>query len=596
MIWILFDIVIRIILSLESIENFHWLAYISSTIHSIFVLSLCVFLQGLFANKHYKVIVSVLFSTLLTIILISNFFNFIYFKTYIGVTQLSFVLKDLSFLKDYIITYFDWRVYIIFFGLIALQFYIFQKDSGDNLKTKTKTKFGFLLISGLIISSNLAKINDSGKIIMPMSKIYNGLRLVNQYLNSNGLSIPSRNFALKPISHPLSSTNTVILFIHESWGGHSIFYSPDKINGMPKLKKFLEQRPQWINFENFFANSSATDVSMPSILSGLSPIRSKHDFHNYPILSNLAKNAGFETWYISSQKLSFANLRDYLSLSNFDYIAGQEDFKSPIVNDLGSDDIFVANQLAQKISATEKNKKLFILINTNALHAPFQQKSNYLNEKWISNDSLRKALQILDFSIAKVLTSLDQTGRLDDSFIMMTGDHGELAYNKRIHKEPRIVNFYDEILKVPALLIAPNSLEPQLQQNLQNNKYTNLQNLDIFPTFAHIFGYCSLNEMSFCNQYEGISLFGTSNKIRQIIALNTNEFRRSEYEGFAIIQEDKRLVFSNVNNKVGLYDMSSDKKQTKNIWNNLSESEQKEWIETISSQSRLFEIYSKYSN
>ena len=72
------------------------------------------------------------------------------------------------------------------------------------------------------------------------------------------------------------------------------------LGSSPRSFKPKWTRNSFVVFHHAFSNSSATDVSMPSILTGVAPFESGHKLHEMPFLWDWGHAAGMRTWALSS--------------------------------------------------------------------------------------------------------------------------------------------------------------------------------------------------------------------------------------------------------------------------------------------------------
>jgi len=110
---------------------------------------------------------------------------------------------------------------------------------------------------------------------------------------------------------------------------------------------------------------------------------------------------------------------------------------------------------------------------------------------------------------------------------------------------PRIASFSDEIIRVPSFILLPTKYADRIGRKDGSviHKFTkNIQNLDIAPTIAAALGYENPN-------LRGANLlpvlFGQSNLVadRQIVTLNTNEWRQWTPHGFSMIVDQNQLIY-----------------------------------------------------
>jgi arylsulfatase len=95
-------------------------------------------------------------------------------------------------------------------------------------------------------------------------------------------------------------------------------------------------------------------------------------------------------------------------------------------------------------------------------------------------EGYRSEIKAVDRSIADLYAFLDQSGMLDNTYLFISADHGEEFYDHGKWGHGKSV--YPEVVKVPALLVAPAG-----KRSMRWVTET-VENIDILPTFADLAG------------------------------------------------------------------------------------------------------------
>lgn len=158
-------------------------------------------------------------------------------------------------------------------------------------------------------------------------------------------------------------------------------------------------------------------------------------------------------------------------------------------------------------------------------------------------------LQADDF-VKKIFTALSEKGYLQNSIVVITGDHGEALGERGEFGHSRGV-YTDQIL-TPILIYDPENVE------YSNMSYATL--VDIAPTIVDRLG------LPVPDSWEGVSLF--SEKFNRQLT-----YHQQQSEKFAIIhsKEGKRykLLYDSKTGKQELYELNSDLYETNNIIDSL---------------------------
>jgi len=152
--------------------------------------------------------------------------------------------------------------------------------------------------------------------------------------------------------------------------------------GTPKMSERHKRTPErFIPYLRAFTTATGTAMSLSSIYTGVSPAESYERKHKLPMLWDLAKSAGYHTAYVTSQRLHWAGLSDFLLNEPIDLKASAETLPAAVVSDTGVDDQVSLAEVKPPHPRDPPEKPLFIFYNTNALHAPFQDTSTLVDMK-----------------------------------------------------------------------------------------------------------------------------------------------------------------------------------------------------------------------
>ena len=345
---------------------------------------------------------------------------------------------------------------------------------------------------------------------------------------------------------------TLVLLINESLP--SQFESSDDPHRL-LFDKLLDEsgldRANWRLFSRAFTNSSATDISMPSIMTGADSAAGTDEVEALPFIYSVAKVRGYSTAFFTSQDYGWANLRNFFKSEDLDEFLSSEMTGQPSANLLGIDDVYVARRIADFVRAKGPSGRLFLVLNNNALHVPYQIES-MIHVPGYAKEAKTRAAFITEQFYDIIFKSLRDTGRLADSFIIVTSDHGEM-HPLRKRDLVRMDSHYDEVAKVPFAIYMPPSAPAALRQRLDANVNRTVANNDIAPTLAGMLGMA----LSAGHVYPGYDLFGAIPIGRVNVSVSNNEWRPWHLNAFGLQSGDDRLVF---HQKLGMtyFDVSKD--------------------------------------
>ena len=397
-----------------------------------------------------------------------------------------------------------------------------------------------------------------------------------------------------------SSTATpynVLFIVNESWDKDHLRLYDDGVDqpAMPRLHDWVRREQEAgraFVFEHAFTNSSASDVSFPSIFTGVASFARASDFHRAPLAWQWAEAAGMHSLLVTCQHWGWANFDDFLLSPPPDRHATAETLDLPLVNSIGVDEIAGAERFASMLrSESEPDRPLFAVYASNALHLPYQQKSPRLETQPSAPTRYRRALELLDIGLGRIFEALEETGRLERTFVVVTSDHGRPSSNRDL---PRLFSFYDSVVEIPFVIRVPEAYaadHPDAVDALRQNTRRNVANVDIIPTLADLLALDDVEDNhSIVASLRGHPLTRPVDPDRRIVAVNTNDLRRWGHEGFGIYWRNMRLVASTAEG-IGLYDVSDDPRQQRNLLEGSDRGREAPVFDLISDHWHLKRIY-----
>jgi|GEM_PF-1662735 len=420
-------------------------------------------------------------------------------------------------------------IFLIYMGVCVFLFYkvlTFFKVSKFNVKVSSLAILVFA-----IFKSNY--LDNSERIS------------IHNYNNQKNLYISNRSSALPLEKGQLVNPRT-ILFVMIETGAQ--FYTQADDGSKTKLSKMIVNKAgdlhNWYIFENAVTNSSASEVSIPSLFSGTAVEESIEKLHIMPRLPDMANVRGYEGTFFTSWQMQWANLDKFLlgnsSLKNSkqasDFMASP--INASLINDIGVDDAFAIEEAQNYIESEPHEKKLFITLGLNALHVPFQTMSKFEIPDHIKSRNAR-AVYLTALAHEKIFESLKKSGRYDDALIIIVGDHGE-AFDTGSKKLllSRMFNLDDQILKISFLVKLPFDAPQSLKNALRSNEDALVANIDIAPTFAALLGV-GLNKDLF---WKGYNLLQPVPDDRLSIAANVTEWRSHPMTALALVRRHEKMV------------------------------------------------------
>ncbi len=332
-------------------------------------------------------------------------------------------------------------------------------------------------------------------------------------------------------------------------------------------------------FTNAISASNWTYPSVISILSGLYP-------HNHGgFLKEKEKYFAHKMFPMKPHKATIS-LQDVLMFSGFDTIS----FTSLDAARISVEGTFNHHRSIRKdadilvqvlIRAIKRGKKKkFLYVHFRDLHQPIKPPvryrnrfeeiknlpgiedwGNYLNIESNSKDFLEfkenkiklydSTLYFLDLNIERLFRFLEREGRLENTFIVVTADHGEefwehVDMEKKYFYDPRRHygcghghNVFQEIISVPLMLFGGD-----IKKGVYNNR---VSLVDIFPTLLNALGIPLLGEV------DGKNLFA-ENRNRLIL----NEMSAYGYEKKAVFYKQYKMLCSPFDDIEWVFNLAED--------------------------------------
>ncbi|MDS0524385.1 LTA synthase family protein [Clostridium sp. SHJSY1] len=260
----------------------------------------------------------------------------------------------------------------------------------------------------------------------------------------------------------------------------------------PNVNKLLSNS---LYFDNFYEQTYGGTSSDAELMTNTSvfPVREGATFFRYPTntykysLPNIFKNMGYSTLASHPDKGSYWNWMTSLKSMGYEKLLDSADYDTTDVINLGVSDESYLKQF-NEVLKTQKSPYMAYTI-TLTSHSPFDMPENdrYLklpeNLEGTRLGGYFQSINYTDRYIGKLLTDLEESGALDNTVVVMYGDH------EGVHK------FYDDEVK------ATKNLEPWMEKNDKKvpliiyNKDIQGKTLsvkggqiDTLPTIAYLFG------------------------------------------------------------------------------------------------------------
>ena len=290
------------------------------------------------------------------------------------------------------------------------------------------------------------------------------------------------------------------------------FVINQKVNGQvitPNLNKLLANSLYFSNFYEQVYNGTSVDADLMTNTS-VYPVRTGATFFRFPnniynSLPKMLRRAGYNTLAIHPDKGSYWNWVPALTSIGFEKTVDESHFNTDEKIGLGISDGSYFKQVAPIISSEKKPFYNFMVTLTS--HNPFELPDKY--RKLVLSDELNKSklggyfqsVNYTDEQIGSFLSTLDKSGALDNTVVVITGDHTGVHkyYNDEVKQvQPQEKWWLDDSKRIP-LIIYHKGMKGQ------DIGITGGQ-IDTMPTVAYLMG---LDENLYKNTALGRNLLNT---------------------------------------------------------------------------------------
>lgn len=272
-----------------------------------------------------------------------------------------------------------------------------------------------------------------------------------------------------------------------------------------------------------------------------------------PCLPELLSKAGYASAHFQTAPAEFESRDQLLRNMRFDHFTTQEDFVDAPwerFGYLGLDDrAMVEPAVKWMLRQQQKGRPFFASLLTIATHHPYAFPGNVkpVADPAQAHRAYREALRYTDTMLQELFISLERSGLLANTLVIITGDHGEgfgehgqIAHNGTA---------YEEGMRVPVIIRAPGKDAPV-------GRIGGLrQHIDLLPTVLEAAG------IRVAGAIPGKSLWSTDGHTELI----TSCF----YQDYCLTHVDssgRKLIYLYGRRGVEMYDLVADPAERKNLF------------------------------
>jgi arylsulfatase A-like enzyme len=250
------------------------------------------------------------------------------------------------------------------------------------------------------------------------------------------------------------------------------------------------------------AVDSTTSISLAVLLTGLSPAAPRRALLSAPLLFEHASAAGYETAYLTSQNLLFANAGRFLDNAPLTRELSATDFEPYATYQCGADDATLVTRAAAELSSLRE--PFFGVVHLSNTHFPYCAYEDAAAEPSpppgdddpdgqaaLLLTRYRAAIRRQDKHVARLVSALRASPAGPRTVFVFVSDHGEQLRERG--QVGHTWSLYDEEIRVPFWIDGP--LDGDERASLAALQDTPVTMLDVAPTVLDLFGAAPDAEM-----------------------------------------------------------------------------------------------------
>lgn len=363
---------------------------------------------------------------------------------------------------------------------------------------------------------------------------------------------------------PVQGPN-VLIIVNESLRRDSMQVFGYPHSNTPRMDAFFAQNTAQIyDFTHAFTTAANTMLSWTSLLTGRYLLQPRETLGTVPLPWHYARAVGHATFFVSPQNWGWRGMNDFfMTFDPPDYKMDASAFDSPIVNDMGIDDLVATQVVIDRLEEYAKNDRSFLgILQTNATHFPFLHDEDRLGPATSSRDRYNSAIGVLDRVFGRVIDGLRETDLLDDTIIIYTADHAEFIYGEPgappLDIGRRALSCHPFVIRIPFFIYVPAKWEAHINvENLRANTSRMVSNVDIMPTLLDLWGIAGIDSVEGALPMDGQSLMTPVSEERSVWCFNQPVWSTLPNAAFGVYSHERLAYIHSQSNEI-LYMNSSD--------------------------------------
>ena len=368
----------------------------------------------------------------------------------------------------------------------------------------------------------------------------------------------------------------LILLLHESLSADAVFTGLDyrarldAAQVAPFTSGLRKRRA-----DGFFvlprarSNSTATESSVPSVLSGLDLGGAVNAYGTAQSIWSLGKAAGAHTALFSSCGYDWSHFDEFFIDKFLDHAETGREIGPEIVNDTGVDDGLVVARAIDYFRELAVQKRRFVgVVHFNGTHHPGFPGPGVSAVHGERGDVERyaQAVSYIDRLTRKLVEALLDGPDAARTVLIATADHGEQLTPRR--SPDRLENYFESTVRVPVWMYVPPQLlarQPGWATTLDQWHEHNAQNMDVLPTARDVLGLDATGPIA-APALSGRSWLRAPPDPDTISGQSTCSFRSWGKRGLYAVRGRTKFIAHSENSAPLLFDLDRDPDEQHDLW------------------------------
>ncbi len=329
---------------------------------------------------------------------------------------------------------------------------------------------------------------------------------------------------------PPEKRKNILMIVIDCWRFDML-----NLEAAPKITEFAADS---LVFENNYSAGNTTRFSFFSLLYGIYGTywQAFLTEQRGPELLHQVRKAGYDVGIYASAPLSNPEFDQTVFVDLLDRISLNQPGNRPVDRD-----VTITDKMVKFLKEHDPSRPFFGLLFYDAIHAkqfppefakhtPYLENVNYITlgpgqDPVPMRNAYLNAMAFVDANIGAVLETIGQRGLLDDTVVIITGDHGEEINDLGLNYWGHNSNFAQYQVRTPLIVRVPGQVP---------RRFTHVTtHLDVVPTLMQVVFGCTTPSSSYSNGY-----LLTDPVSRQFVHVST-------WDSFALVEKNRISIFEN---------------------------------------------------